>query len=185
MILSKADLYYYMEQDKKFYPKPNIFHSLLNNPKYLIHKYIKYTRKAEYISNVVFKKNRIIGKIFLTYYHYKMHKLSWKLGFQFYENVFGPGLNIYAYGHIIVNPKAKIGSNCTIYPGVVIGGKVENGYPKIGNNVFIGASAKILGGVKIGNNVYIAPNAVVVKDVPDNHVVAGVPAKTIKIKDIQ
>ena len=78
---------------------------------------------------------------------------------------------------------AKIGSNCTIYPGVVVGGKVENGYPTIGNNVFIGASAKVLGGVRIGNNVYIAPNACVVKDVPDNHVVGGVPAKTIKIKD--
>lgn len=182
MILSKADYNYYIEQDKKFYPKPTLISALLNNPKYYIYKYIRYTRKAEYYSNVVMKRNKWVGKFFLVYYHYKMHKLSWKLGFQFTENVFGPGLNIYNYGPIIVNPSARIGCNCTIYPGVVIGGKVENGYPKIGDNVFIGASAKVLGGVNIGNNVFIAPNAVVVKDIPDNHVVVGIPAKTIKIR---
>lgn len=183
MIQSKSDLKFYLQQDKRYYPKPTLLASILQHPKYLIYKYIEYTRKAEYISNVIVPKHRIMGKILLTYYHYKMHKLSWKLGFQFVENTFGPGLNIYNYRPIIVNPHAKIGSNCTIYPGVVVGGKVENGYPTIGNNVFIGASAKVLGGVRIGNNVYIAPNACVVKDVPDNHVVGGVPAKTIKIKD--
>lgn len=182
MIQSKADLKYYLKEDQKFYPKETLASLILQHPKVLIYKYIRYTRKAEYVSNVIMPKKQIIGKILLTYYHYKMHKLSWKLGFQFVENTFGPGLNIYAYGPIIVNPRAKVGRNCTIYPGVVIGGKVENGYPTIGNNVFIGASAKVLGGVHIGNNVYIAPNAVVVKNIPDNHVVAGVPAKTIKIQ---
>lgn len=47
---------------------------------------------------------------------------------------------------------------------------------------FIGAGSKIMGGVKIDNNVTIAPNAVVVKDVPDNAVVGGIPAKILKIK---
>jgi serine O-acetyltransferase len=53
----------------------------------------------------------------------------------------------------------------------------------IGDNVFIGLSSKVMGHIKIGNNVIIAPNAVVTKDVPDNAVVAGVPAKIIKMRE--
>lgn len=182
MINSKKDLIYYLKEDSKYYPKMNLMSWLFEKPKYMIYKYIYYMRKAEYTKNVILKNTPIIGKPLLVYYHYKIRKLSWKLGFQIPENTCGPGLNIYAYGFIIVNPRAKIGKNCTIYPGVVIGGKVENGYPIIGDNVFIGASAKILGGISIGDNAYIAPNAVVVKDVPANHVVGGVPSKTIKIR---
>jgi serine O-acetyltransferase len=110
-----------------------------------------------------------------------MRKLSWKLGFQFGENVLGPGVKIYSYGTIIINPGAKIGKNCTIYPGVCIGGKVENGYPVIGDNCFIGLGVKVLGGITIGDNVYIAPNAVVVKDVESNSVIGGVPARILNI----
>lgn len=112
--------------------------------------------------------------------HWRMRKLSWKLGFQFTENVFGPGINIYSYGTIIVNPGARIGKNVTIYPGVTIGGKVENGYPVIGNNVYIGLGAKVMGGVHVGDGAYIAPNCVVVKDVPENAVVGGVPHRILK-----
>ena len=75
---------------------------------------------------------------------------------------------------------AKIGKNCTIYPGVTIGGKIGNGCPTIGDNCFIGLGAKIIGKVNIGDNVIIAPNAVVVKNVASNSVVGGVPAKNIK-----
>lgn len=82
----------------------------------------------------------------------------------------------------MVNQKARIGDYAIIYPGVIIG-KKDNKCPVIGHHCFIGAGSKILGGVKIGNNVTIAPNAVVVKDVPDNAVVGGVPAKIIKFKD--
>lgn len=110
-----------------------------------------------------------------------MRRLSWKLGFQFFENVLGAGVRIYAYGTIIINPGAKIGEYCTIYPGVTIGGRAYDGCPTIGNNCFIGLGAKVLGKINVGNNVIIAPNAVVVKDVPDNAIVAGIPAKIIKI----
>lgn len=54
--------------------------------------------------------------------------------------------------------------------------------PTIGDNVVVYAGAKIIGGVHIGNNVIIGANAVVTKDVPDNCVVAGVPARIIKMK---
>lgn len=182
-IKSKTDLAFFIMEDSKFYPSAKFGDRILERPKYMIKKYLYYLRNSEYALNVLQNSSgiiRIIGKILQIYYHYRMRRLSWKLGFQFGENVFGPGVNIYAYGTIIINPGAKIGKNCTIYPGVSIGGKVENGCPVIGDNCFIGLGAKILGGVVIGDNVYIAPNAVVVKDIESNSVVGGVPAKVIK-----
>ena len=81
---------------------------------------------------------------------------------------------------IIVSYGAIIGLNCTINQQVTIGQNNE-GHPIIGNNVFIGAGARIIGKVRIGNNVKIGANAVVVHDIPDNCTAVGVPAKvTIK-----
>lgn len=73
---------------------------------------------------------------------------------------------------IIIHYKASIGENCTIYQQVTIGGKNSKA-AKIGNNVSIGAGAKIIGGVNIGNNVIIGANTVVTKDIPDNSTVVG------------
>lgn len=83
---------------------------------------------------------------------------------------------------IVINSKAIIGDNCHIFHGVTIGGrggKHDNDQPIIGNNVFIGCNASILGGVTIGDNVVIGANAVVLSDVPENATVVGVPAKQI------
>lgn len=89
----------------------------------------------------------------------------------------------FAYGGIGsgVHARAIIGRNCIIGQNTTIGGK--SGWyevPVIGDNVHISAGARILGPVRIGNNVIIGANAVVVKDVPDNCIVAGIPAKIIK-----
>ena len=86
---------------------------------------------------------------------------------------------------IIMSESCIIGDNVTILQGVTIGGnifKVKNGQrsPIIGDNVLIGAGAKILGPVKIGDNSMIGANAVVVKDVPKNSVAVGIPAKVTK-----
>lgn len=77
---------------------------------------------------------------------------------------------------IIVHLCARVGSNAVIWQQVNIGG----GTPVIGDNVKIGAGAKIIGGITIGNNVIVGANAVVTHNVPDNCVVAGVPARVIK-----
>lgn len=90
---------------------------------------------------------------------------------------------VLAYGGIgiVVHARAVIGRNCVIGQNTTIGGK--SGWyeePVIGDNVHISAGARILGPIRIGNNVIIGANAVVVKDVPDNCIVAGIPAKIIK-----
>jgi serine O-acetyltransferase len=82
---------------------------------------------------------------------------------------------------IVLHPKTIIGNNVMIHHQVTIGG---TGYvdkvPKIGNDVYIGAGAKILGPIEIGDHCVIGANAVVVKSIPSNCVAAGVPAKIIK-----
>lgn len=94
------------------------------------------------------------------------------------------GFYIGHFGCIVVNQAAVIGKNCNISQGVTIGaanrGK-NKGCAVIGDNVYIGPGAKIVGHVVIGNNVAIGANAVVTHDVPDNAVVAGVPARIVSM----
>lgn len=82
------------------------------------------------------------------------------------------------FGGIVVHGDTKIGDNCRIRTGVVVGIRHvgDNGAPIIGDNVDIGAGAKVLGSVRIGDNVLIGANAVVITDVPDNCIAVGVPA---------
>lgn len=115
-------------------------------------------------------------------------KLIWKMSYLLFNSsvpasvVIGAGTK-FAYGGIgvVIHSRAIIGGGCVIGQNVTIGGK--SGWyevPIIGNNVEISAGARVIGPIKIGNNVIIGANAVVVKDVPDNCIVAGVPAKIIR-----
>lgn len=78
---------------------------------------------------------------------------------------------------VVIGETAVVGNNCTIYQGVTLGGtgKEHNKrHPTLGDNVIVGAGAKVLGNITIGNNVKIGANSVVLKDVPDNCTVVGV-----------
>lgn len=101
----------------------------------------------------------------------------------------GEGLRLPHKGTIIIHPLAVIGKNCEIMQNVTIGNNIlasEDGVATIGDNVLICAGAKIIGEVKVGNNVIIGANAVVNRDVPDNTIVGGVPAKQIgKVTDLK
>jgi serine O-acetyltransferase len=96
------------------------------------------------------------------------------------ESDIGEGLML-GHGFSIICVANKIGDNVSIFQQVTIGYS-HFGCPTIGNNVWIYAGAKVLGGVNVGNNAIIGANAVVTKDVPANAVVAGVPAKIIRYK---
>lgn len=80
----------------------------------------------------------------------------------------------------MINEATIIGKNCLIFQGVTIG-VGTSGIPRIGNNVILSSGAKIIGGITIGNNVTIGANAVVTKDVPDNSIAVGIPAKVIAV----
>lgn len=72
---------------------------------------------------------------------------------------------------IVIGETATVGNNCTIYHNSTLGGTGKDKYkrhPDLGNNVMVGAGAKVLGPIKIGNNVKIGANSTVLKDIPDN-----------------
>lgn len=181
MIKSKAELRnFFLEDSKNFRSQTSGFFSklkslLLANPiseQRHIWNYIKEMRYVEYYD---FKKQN--NRIFMLPYLYHLSRLrkeSHVTGFQIPPHICGKGLTIWHWGSIIINPAARIGENCTLYPDVLIGHKKPgDGAAIIGDNVFIGAGTKIIGPVRIGNNVIIGQNCVITKDVPDNSVVVS------------
>ncbi len=114
---------------------------------------------------------------------YKLYRMKIWLGINIpYNTSIGPGFYIGHFGNINVNSRAKLGKDCNISSGVTIGessrGRLQ-GVPTIGDKVYIGPGAKIIGRIRIGNNVAIGANSVVTRDVPDDAVVAGVPGEVI------
>ncbi|MBH0060469.1 serine acetyltransferase [Pseudoalteromonas sp. NZS71] len=90
---------------------------------------------------------------------------------------------IFAYGGIgvVIHKRSVIGKNCVIGSNVTIGGKSKSvNVPVIGDHCFIATGAKILGEITIGDNCVIGANCVVVKNISDNSLVAGIPGKIIK-----
>lgn len=103
-----------------------------------------------------------------------------------YQAKIGRG-STFGYGGmgVVIHSKSIIGVNCTICQQVTIGGGNSRfpGVPVIGNNVYIAKGSIVMGGITIGNSVTIGANAVVTKPVSDNAIVAGVPAKILRIKE--
>ena len=98
----------------------------------------------------------------------------------------GKGLFIDHGSGVVIGETAEIGDNCTLYQGVTLGGTgkdVGKRHPTLGNNVMIGAGAKVLGPFKIGDNSKIAANAVVLSEVPPDSTAVGIPAKVVKRND--
>jgi len=87
---------------------------------------------------------------------------------------------------VVIGETAEIGDNCTLYHGVTLGGTSwakEKRHPTLGNNVVIGSGAKVLGPFKVGDNAKIGSNSVVVKEVPANSTVVGIPGKVVILDD--
>ena len=94
---------------------------------------------------------------------------------------------------VVIGETSEIGDNVTIYHAVTLGGsspsidserqRHEKRHPTIGDDVVIGSGAQIIGPIKVGNNARIAANAVVVKDVPENATMVGIPARTVKLEN--
>ena len=90
----------------------------------------------------------------------------------------GPGLVVHNCSCIFILA-TRIGHSCTVNQGVSVASVRGTGWPTIGNNVYLGAGCKVMGGVTVGDNVVVSPNSVVIADVPSNCTVMGVPARII------
>lgn len=176
MIMSKADLKYYLNEDKK------ALRCTAKRPRPCrdeIWRYQILLRKTEYHINC---GRGVLGKAIAVFYRCRLRRRGNKLGgFCISPNCFGPGLSIAHLGPVVVHPRAVIGKNCRIHECVTIG--ATNGSTaaaKIGDNVFLASGAKVIGDVEIANDVAVGANAVVVKDILKPGItVGGVPAKQI------
>ena len=85
---------------------------------------------------------------------------------------------------IVIGATTEIGDDCLLYQGVTLGGTGIAGgkrHPTLGNNVMVGSGAKILGPITVGDNARVAANAVVLRDVPENSTVVGVPGRIVRV----
>lgn len=138
-------------------------------------RYLFYFRKCQNTSGLIHYM-----------YRFLLHKMSLKTQIQIpYTTSIGDNFSICHLGRVVINPKSTIGDNVCVNPGVLIGqenrGK-RQGCPTIGNRVWIGSNAVIVGKIVVGDDVLIAPNAYVNFDVPSHSVVIGNPG-IIKHKD--
>ncbi len=130
-----------------------------------------------------------IAHFFYRYHCFFLARLISQLGRFFTQIEIHPGAKIgkrLVIDHgsgVVIGETSVIGDDCLIHHGVTLGAKTnETGdrHPKLGNNVIVGVGAQIIGNCKIGDNAVIGASAVVVKDVGENDIVAGIPAKFIK-----
>lgn len=185
MIKTKNDLKYFIAEDLKVQDMRHPFLArLTGGENWHTFSCIKTLRYLEYYTN---KNNKnIFDWIMLFFYTWKHRKNRQKYQLYIDPNVFGPGLNCEHPGFRRIGGYAKVGRNCTILPNVLFGKKYPNIDTKIctvGDNCYIGYGVTILWPLTIGNNVTIGAGSVVTKNIPDNAIVAGNPAKVIRIKE--
>ncbi|UNP74889.1 serine O-acetyltransferase [Bacillus nitratireducens] len=170
-----SDLYRYEESQ------------VVNIKKLILRQYIspgyRYTfwlRLCKYLRN----KNRLYTPIYIVAMVI-LQRYKYKYGIEISPKTkIGKGFYIGHFGGIVINSQTEIGANCNISQGVTIGMSNrgdKKGVAVVGNNVYIGPGAKIVGAVYIGDNAAIGANCVVTKDVPANAVVVGVPGKVISM----
>ena len=183
MIKTKIDLHEYLEADKAQYGRSyHLFKKwFIHGNDFHVRLFMVTLRYYEYYLN---KKRRLWDYILNFFYYWNYHRLRQKASLHIYPNTMGAGFNPIHAGFIRIGKWVRIGKNCTILPMVLIGKKHPGPCTiTIGDDCYVGTGVTILGPLTIGNNVTIGAGAVVTTDVPDNVVVAGVPAKVVKIKD--
>lgn len=176
MIKNKKQLKEVLSVDAKANSRKSI------KPKFLgdeIWKFIVAMRKLDYYSYAKGKTKLYV--LPWAFYKLRYRNLSIKLGFSIPYQVFDQGLGLMHYGTIVINSHTRIGKNCKIHTCVNIGATNGNSEaPQIGDNVYIGPGAKIVGNISIADGVCIGAGAVVVKSIEEpNTTWAGVPAKKI------
>ena len=178
MITSKHELSEYLESDRLALHQTNRRPRLLGDDVWKFQIRLRRTEwywySGKHLRNPFNAVRFLISKRLLS-------KRAIKLGFSIPINVFDKGLSIAHYGTIVVNAHSKVGQNCRIQECVNLGATGGNNLsPKVGNNVFIGTGAKLIGGITVADGVSIAANAVVVKDILEpNTTWGGVPAKKL------
>ena len=173
ILLIRSDLYRYSGNTGI----RSFFYHLLFSPGF---KYSFWMRKCAYLKAHPFFRHFAFPVAWLV-----LHHLEIKYGISIsYRTSIGSGLYIGHFGGIVINSNSVIGKNCNLSQGVTLGKSnrgERQGYPVVGDNVYIGPGAKIIGNIRVGDQVAVGANCVATKAIPDKAVVAGVPGRIISM----
>lgn len=170
--------------EKVFYSKNFFISYLKDETPYRIWKWQRLSRITDYYRKQMYIQkgiNGYISKILYLIYIRRKQKLGEKLGLEIGTENIGRGLVIFHYNNV-VNANTIMGENCHLHGTNVIGNNgITTDAPVIGNNVMIGAGAKIIGAVKIADNIKVAAGAVVITSFTEPGItIGGVPAHKLK-----
>lgn len=189
MIRTRKELQEYLAYEKSVYRKymfPSVARRIMayikNEHVYKIYKWQRISRYADFYEYKSHNSKKLIYKLLYLYFIRKRNIMGEKLGLEISTYNTGKGLLIYHFNNVI-NGGSIIGDNCKIHGTVVIGNAGNHNLecPIIGNNVMIGAGARIIGNIKIADNIKIASGAVVVSSflIP-GITIGGIPARRLK-----
>lgn len=184
MITTRKQLKEVIAEEKEFYlPKKMKWEWILTSDNSVkIFKYLKNLRKAEFHYN---NRKNILHKLMYFFVRRRKNRLGRLLGIEMWENSFDRGLKIWHTGNIVINGKTRVGKNCILHGNNCLGntGK-SSASPRLGDNVRLGFGSIVIGDVELADGVAVAAGAVVVEScLQKNAVLAGVPAKCVKIAD--
>lgn len=176
MITNFTSLVYFIKSDLYRYTTSCTFRSFLKTWFVAGFRYTFWMRICNYAKNNKCYLLFVFAWLMNRHYQYKYGIIIP------YQTKIGRGLYIGHFNGIVINEKTIIGANCNISHSVTIGqksGGIYSGVPVIGDRCYLAPGCKVLGKCTIGNDCIIGANAVVTKDIPDNSVAAGIPAKVI------
>lgn len=145
--------------------------------KRIVYLLLKSTFLVVFLFRLASSSNRLLSLLMAPLY--KLARIFSGIQIPRYTAI-GGGILLPHFGCIVLNKRSVIGENCTILHNVTMGAKgggIDSGLPVIGNNVYIGSSAILLGSVVVGDNVTIGAGSVVTRSIPNDHIAYGNPAK--------
>ena len=183
MIKTKDDLAYYLEECRKAYniSAPHGIKAWIGRQVFPDYNYefMLNLRKLEYWTNC---RRGMVCRLMRIYRTWRHSRLRARTGIELNVNCAGPGLHV-SHGKVVVSAIAKLGAHCKILSDVTIGGQGRydvGGAPQLGDRVWVGSGAKIIGPIKIADGVVIGANSVVFKDILEpNTTWAGIPARKV------
>lgn len=181
MINTKEELSSVLRYEQKLYVPDSIGRQVKDiargSLKRCLWRYVKALRKMEYYCCT--RNDNFFHNLKYYWYSRRVCNLGMKLGIEAEPGVFDSGLKIYHPAGIVINGDARVGKNCTLHGGNVIGNMGEGtGAPVIGHNVRLGHGAKVLGDVYIADNVQIGAGALVINSCEEKGaLLVGVPAR--------
>ena len=185
MIVTKDQLRSVLSYEKNLYlpAESRLELTLTSDNRLKIYRYLVTLRSTEYHYN---NRKSLFHKFLYLIYRRKKNILGRKLGLEISENSFDSGLMIYHPSGVVVNGYARIGKACKLHGNNCIGNDGQSiDAPTLGERVRLGVGAKIIGGITIADDVTVAAGAVVIEscNIP-GAVLAGVPARCVKVKSI-